>query len=198
MLGRKARRIDVECVARGYLADSAWAEYRRAGTVGGQPAPLGLEESSELPEPLFTPTTKAETGHDQPMTFAEVEALLGRGLAAQVRAATLAVYGWARAFARRRGIIIADTKLELGLVGDELILIDELLTPDSSRFWPADQYRVGRSQASFDKQYVRDFLEASGWDKQPPGPELPAEVVARTSEKYRQAYLGLVGRDLEV
>ena len=198
MLGRKARRIDVECVARGYLAGSAWAEYRRAGTIGGQPAPAGLQESSELPEPLFTPTTKAESGHDQPLSFAEVEGLVGREMAARVRAATLAVYGWARAFARERGIIIADTKLELGLVGDELIVIDELLTPDSSRFWPADQYRAGHGQPSFDKQYLRDFLEASGWDKQPPAPALPPEVVGRTSEKYREAYRRLVGRDPEV
>jgi phosphoribosylaminoimidazole-succinocarboxamide synthase len=198
MLGRKARRIDVECVARGYLAGSAWAEYRRAGTIGGQPAPAGLRESEELPEPLFTPTTKAESGHDQPMSFGEVEQLVGRELAARTREVTLAVYGWARAFARERGILIADTKLELGLVGDELIVIDELLTPDSSRFWPADQYRVGQAQPSFDKQYVRDFLEASGWDKTPPAPALPPEVVRGTTDKYRQAYRRLVGRELEV
>jgi len=198
MLCRKAERIDVECVARGYLAGSAWAEYRRAGTIGGQPAPAGLRESAELPEPLFTPTTKAETGHDLPMSYTEVEALVGRELAARLREVTLNVYAWARAFARERGIVIADTKLELGLVDGELIVIDELLTPDSSRFWPADQYRVGQSQASFDKQYLRDFLEASGWDKQPPAPELPPEVVACTAEKYREAYRRLVGADLEV
>ncbi len=198
MLCRKAERIDVECVARGYLAGSAWTEYRRAGTIGGQPAPAGLRESAELPEPLFTPTTKAETGHDLPMSYTEVEALVGRELAARLREVTLNVYAWARAFARERGIVIADTKLELGLVDGELIVIDELLTPDSSRFWPADQYRVGQSQASFDKQYLRDFLEASGWDKQPPAPELPPEVVARTDEKYREAYRRLVGADLEV
>jgi phosphoribosylaminoimidazole-succinocarboxamide synthase len=198
MLCRKAERLDVECVARGYLAGSAWAEYRRAGTIGGQPAPAGLRESAELPEPLFTPTTKAETGHDLPMSYTEVEALVGRELAARLREVTLNVYAWARAFARERGIVIADTKLELGLVDGELIVIDELLTPDSSRFWPADQYRVGQSQASFDKQYLRDFLEASGWDKQPPAPELPPEVVARTAEKYREAYRRLVGADLEV
>jgi phosphoribosylaminoimidazole-succinocarboxamide synthase len=198
MLCRKAERLDVECVARGYLAGSAWAEYRRAGTIGGQPAPAGLRESAELPEPLFTPTTKAETGHDLPMSYTEVEALVGRELAARLREVTLNVYAWARAFARERGIVIADTKLELGLVDGELIVIDELLTPDSSRFWPADQYRVGQSQASFDKQYLRDFLEASGWDKQPPAPELPPEVVARTAEKYREAYRRLVGADPEV
>jgi phosphoribosylaminoimidazole-succinocarboxamide synthase len=198
MLCRKAERLDVECVARGYLAGSAWAEYRRAGTIGGQPAPAGLRESAELPEPLFTPTTKAETGHDLPMSYTEVEALVGRELAARLREVTLNVYAWARAFARERGIVIADTKLELGLVDGELIVIDELLTPDSSRFWPANQYRVGQSQASFDKQYLRDFLEASGWDKQPPAPELPPEVVARTAEKYREAYRRLVGADLEV
>ena len=198
MLCRKAERLDVECVARGYLAGSAWAEYRRAGTIGGQPAPAGLRESAELPEPLFTPTTKAETGHDLPMSYTEVEALVGRELAARLREVTLNVYAWARAFARERGIVIADTKLELGLVDGELIVIDELLTPDSSRFWPADQYRVGQSQTSFDKQYLRDFLEASGWDKQPPAPELPPEVVARTGEQYREAYRRLVGADLEV
>jgi phosphoribosylaminoimidazole-succinocarboxamide synthase len=198
MLGRKARRLDVECVARGYLAGSALAEYRRAGTVGGQPAPPGRAEGSELPEPLVTPTTKGESGHDQPMTFAEVEGQIGAELAARVRDATLAVYGWARAFARQRGIVIADTKLEFGLVGDELIVIDELLTPDSSRFWPADEYAVGRAQPSFDKQYLRDFLEASGWDKRPPAPALPPEVVARTSQKYREAFRRLVGRELEV
>jgi phosphoribosylaminoimidazole-succinocarboxamide synthase len=198
MLCRKAERLDVECVARGYLAGSAWAEYRRAGTIGGQPAPAGLRESAELPEPLFTPTTKAETGHDRPMSYPEVEALVGRELAARLREVTLNVYAWARAFARERGIVIADTKLELGLVDGELIVIDELLTPDSSRFWPADQYRVGQSPASFDKQYLRDFLEASGWDKQPPAPGLPPEVVARTAEKYREAYRRLVGADLVV
>jgi phosphoribosylaminoimidazole-succinocarboxamide synthase len=196
MLGRKAERIDVECVARGYLAGSAWAEYRRAGTIGGEPAPAGMREGEELPEPLFTPTTKAESGHDLPMTYAEVEALVGRELAARMREVTLKVYGWARAFARERGIVIADTKLEFGLVDGELIVIDELLTPDSSRFWPADEYRVGQSQASFDKQYVRDFLEASGWDKQSPAPELPPEVVARTAEKYREAYRRLVGAEV--
>jgi phosphoribosylaminoimidazole-succinocarboxamide synthase len=197
MLCRRAERLDVECVARGYLAGSAWAEYRRSGTIGGQAAPAGLLESAELPEPLFTPTTKAESGHDQPMSYAEVEALLGRDLAARVRDATLAIYGWARAFAAERGIVIADTKLELGLVDGELILIDELLTPDSSRFWPADQYAPGGPQPSFDKQYVRDFLESTTWDKTPPGPVLPPEVVARTTDKYREAYRRLVGRELE-
>jgi len=197
MLCRRAERIDVECVARGYLAGSGWAEYKRSGTIGGEPAPAGLLESSELPEPVFTPTTKADSGHDQPMTFAEVEAKIGAELAAQVRETTLAVYGWARAFARERGIIIADTKLEFGLVDGKLILIDELLTPDSSRFWPADGYEPGHAQPSFDKQYVRDYLETTGWDKTPPGPELPAEVVAGTADKYREAYRRLVGRELE-
>ncbi len=198
MVCRKAKRLDVECVARGYLAGSAWAEYRRAGTVGGQPAPAGLSESAELPEPLFTPTTKAEAGHDQPMSYAEVESAIGARLAAQVRESTLAVYGWARAYARERGIIIADTKLEFGLVDGRLILIDELLTPDSSRFWPAAEYQPGGPQPSFDKQYVRDYLEATGWDKTAPGPELPPDVVAKTGEKYREAYRRLVGRELEL
>ncbi|HEV8638168.1 MAG TPA: phosphoribosylaminoimidazolesuccinocarboxamide synthase [Chloroflexota bacterium] len=197
MLGWKARRIDVECVARGYLAGSAWAEYRRAGTIGGRPARSGLRESEELPEPLFTPTTKAESGHDQPMSFGEVEALVGAELAGRLRDATLAVYGWARAYAHGRGILIADTKLEFGLVDGELILIDELLTPDSSRFWPADRYAPGRPQPSFDKQFVRDYLASTGWDKQPPAPELPPDVVAGTAARYREAYRRLVGRELE-
>ena len=196
MIGRRAERIDVECVARGYLAGSAWAEYQRHGTIGGQLAPAGLRESEELPEPLFTPTTKEDSGHDQPMTFAEVEALIGADLAGRIRDVTLAVYGWARAYARERGIIVADTKLEFGLVDGELILIDELLTPDSSRFWPADGYEPGKAQPSFDKQYVRDYLERTGWDKQPPAPELPAEVVAGTRERYFEAYRRLVGREL--
>jgi phosphoribosylaminoimidazole-succinocarboxamide synthase len=188
MIGRKAQRIDVECLARGYLTGSGWAEYRRTGTVGGQAVPAGLTENAELPTPLFTTTTKAEAGHDMPMTFAEVEALVGADLAARLRDTTLAIYGWARDYAAGRGIIIADTKLEFGLVDGELIVIDELLTPDSSRFWPADQYRAGQAQPSFDKQYVRDWLEASGWDKQPPAPSLPHEVVSRTAEKYQEAY----------
>jgi phosphoribosylaminoimidazole-succinocarboxamide synthase len=196
MLGRKARRIDVECVARGYLAGSAWAEYRRNGMIGGRTAPSGLRESEELPEPLFTPTTKAESGHDQPLSFGEVEELVGAELAGRLRDATLAVYGWARGYAIGRGIVIADTKLEFGLVDGELILIDELLTPDSSRFWPADEYAPGRPQASFDKQFVRDHLERSGWNKQPPGPELPPEVVDGTAARYREAYRRLVGREL--
>jgi phosphoribosylaminoimidazole-succinocarboxamide synthase len=188
MIGRRADRIEVECVARGYLAGSAWAEYRRDGTIAGQPAPAGLRESDELPE----------SGHDEPMSYADVEALVGADLAGRVRAATLAVYGWARGYARARGILIADTKLELGLVNGELILIDELLTPDSSRFWPADGYAPGRPQASFDKQFVRDYLASTTWDKQPPAPELPPEVVSRTRAKYLEAYRHLVGRELEL
>jgi phosphoribosylaminoimidazole-succinocarboxamide synthase len=196
MLCRRAERIDVECVARGYLAGSAWVEYQQQGTICGQPAPAGLLESAELLEPIFTPTTKVESGHDQPMTFAEVEALIGADLAARAREVTLAVYAWARAYALERGIIIADTKIELGLIDGELILIDELLTPDSSRFWPADTYAPGGPQPSFDKQFVRDYLIGTTWDKQPPAPELPAEVVAGTRERYFEAYRRLVGREL--
>jgi phosphoribosylaminoimidazole-succinocarboxamide synthase len=196
MVGRRAERIDVECVARGYLAGSAWAEYQRHGTIGGQAAPAGLRESDELPEAVFTPTSKVESGHDQPMDVAEVEALIGADLAGRIREVTLATYDWARRYAGERGIIIADTKLEFGLVNGELILIDELLTPDSSRFWPADTYAPGGPQASFDKQYVRDYLESTTWDKQPPAPELPAEVVAGTRERYFEAYRRLVGRPL--
>ena len=196
MLCRRASRVDVECVARGYLAGTAWAEYRRSGTFFGQPAPRGLRESDRLPEPLFTPSTKADAGHDQPMSFAKVESQVGAELAARLREVTLAVYDWAAEYALARGIILADTKLEFGLIDGELILIDELLTPDSSRFWPADRYQPGRPQPSFDKQFVRDFLEKIGWNKQPPAPELPAEVVAGTRERYFEAYRRLVGADL--
>jgi phosphoribosylaminoimidazole-succinocarboxamide synthase len=196
MLIRKAKRLDVECVARGYLAGSGWAEYRTTGKVCGIPLPSGLQESDELPEPIFTPSTKAETGHDINISFDEVVEIVGEKAASLIRDRTLAVYGFARDYARRRGIIIADTKLEFGWLGDELIVIDELLTPDSSRFWPADGYQPGRSQPSFDKQPVRDWLESIGWNKQPPPPELTPEVVASTAERYREAFRRLTGREI--
>jgi len=196
MIVRKAKRIDIECVVRGYLAGSAWAEYQERGTVCGERLPEGLRESEKLPSPIFTPSTKAESGHDQNISFAEMASLIGSGLAASLRDYSLAVFQFAEAFARERGIIIADTKMEFGLLGDELILIDELLTPDSSRFWPADQYAPGRSQPSFDKQPVRDWLTASGWNKEPPAPTLPAEVVTQTTARYREAFRRLTGGEL--
>jgi phosphoribosylaminoimidazole-succinocarboxamide synthase len=196
MLVRKAQRIDIECIVRGYLAGSAWDEYRRQGTVNGQKMPAGLQESQELPEPLFTPTTKAEEGHDQPITFEQMVEMVGQRAATAMRLRSLALYRYARDYARERGIIIADTKFEFGWLDDEIILIDEVLTPDSSRFWPADDYRPGRSQPSFDKQFVRDYLTSVGWNREPPAPALPPDIVDRTAEKYREAYRRLTGREL--
>jgi phosphoribosylaminoimidazole-succinocarboxamide synthase len=196
MLVKKAQPLAVECVVRGYLAGSGWKEYRANQTVCGIPLPAGLTESAELPEPLFTPATKADTGHDENIPFAEAARVIGADLAAKARDASLALYKSARDYARARGIIIADTKFEFGLCGGQLILIDEVLTPDSSRFWPADQYRAGRSQPSFDKQFVRDYLETLPWGKTPPAPALPPEVVAKTQEKYLEAFERLTGGKL--
>jgi phosphoribosylaminoimidazole-succinocarboxamide synthase len=198
MLIRKANRLDVECVARGYLAGSGWVEYRDTGKVCGIPLPKGLRESDELPEAIFTPATKAETGHDINISFEEVVKMVGERAASVIRARTLAVYGFARDYARKRGIIIADTKLEFGWLNDELIVIDEVLTPDSSRFWPADGYQPGQAQPSFDKQYVRDWLIATGWNREPPPPVLPDDVVAGTADKYREAFRRLTRRELLV
>ncbi len=197
MIVKKVVRIPVECVVRGYLSGSAWAEYQQSGTVCGIQLPKGLQESQELPEPLFTPTTKAETGHDEPMTMDRIVRLIGKTLAEQMREKSLAIYTRAREYARDRGIIIADTKLEFGLDSYKLMLIDELLTPDSSRFWDASQYRVGQSQPSYDKQPVRDWLAQSGWNKQPPAPMLPEEVVEATSRRYCEAYERLTGEKLK-
>lgn len=197
MLVHRADMLPVECVARGYLAGSGWKEYQATGAVCGIRLPVGLRESDALPEPLFTPATKATSGHDVNISFSEVERLVGAPLAAELRRLTLQIYTRAAAYARERGIIIADTKFEFGLFQGHLILADEVLTPDSSRFWPLDSYQPGRPQASYDKQYVRDYLESIGWDKKPPAPPLPAEVVVRTAEKYRQAYRALTGRELE-
>ena len=196
MVVKKARRIPVECVVRGYLSGSAWAEYQQHGTVSGFFLPKGLQESRELPQPLFTPTTKAETGHDQPLTMDEIKRLVGETLAEEIKQKSLAVYNYAREYARARGIIIADTKLEFGLDDDRLILIDELLTPDSSRFWDAELYKVGQPQPSYDKQPVRDWLVQSGWNKEPPAPTLPTEVIEATTKRYEQAYERLTGRKL--
>jgi phosphoribosylaminoimidazole-succinocarboxamide synthase len=196
MLVKRARMIAIECVARGYLSGSGWREYRQQGTVCGIALPAGLRESEQLPEPIFTPATKAQTGHDENVSFAHVVSLLGEDLARRLRRLTLEIYTRAARYAESKGIIIADTKFEFGLAGDLLVLGDEVLTPDSSRFWPAETYRPGGAQLSFDKQYVRDYLESIQWNKQPPAPGLPAEVAEKTGEKYRQAYRALAGRDL--
>ena len=185
---RKAKALPVEAVVRGYLVGSGWEEYKRQGTVCSEPLPAGLRQADKLPEPIFTPSTKAPQGeHDENISFEAAAKLLGQDLAAKVRDLSLAVYRFGADWADQRGIIIADTKFEFGLIDDQVILIDEVMTPDSSRFWPRSEYQPGTSPPSFDKQYVRDYLTQIGWKKEPPGPELPAEVVAKTSEKYREA-----------
>ena len=196
MIVKKAKPLAIECVVRGYLAGSGWQEYRKQQTVCGIKLPAGLSESSELPEPIFTPATKAETGHDENISFEQAAAIVGRELSEQARKASLQLYRDARQYARQRGIIIDDTKFEFGLFENQLILIDEVLTPDSSRFWPADQYQPGRSQPSFDKQFVRDYLETLQWDKTPPAPALPADIVSKTEAKYLEAYTRLTGKQL--
>ncbi|MFZ4793721.1 MAG: phosphoribosylaminoimidazolesuccinocarboxamide synthase [Blastocatellia bacterium] len=196
MLARRADVVPFECVVRGYLAGSGWKEYQQSGTVCGQPLPSGLVESSPLPTPIFTPATKAETGHDINVPIATMAAALGESLTTELERISLALYRDAVAHAASRGIIIADTKFEFGLRDGRIILIDEVLTPDSSRFWPADKYAPGRSQLSFDKQFVRDYLETLDWDKQPPAPPLPADVVAATSARYIEAYRLLTGKEL--
>lgn len=197
MLVRKARVVPFECVVRGYLAGSGWKEYRRDGTVCGIPLPPGLRECAKLPEPIFTPATKAESGHDENVSFDTMAAAVGPPLAAQLRDRSLDIYRRGSAHAEARGILLADTKFEWGQLPDgQLILIDEVLTPDSSRFWPRDTYAPGRNPPSFDKQFVRDWLEQSGWDKNSPPPPLPPDVVARTREKYLEAYERLTGHVL--
>ena len=196
MLVKRAEMIQVECVARGYVSGSGWKDYQRTGAICGIPLPAGLKESDQLPRPIFTPATKAATGHDENIPFSAVEELAGPDLAARLRELTLTLYAKASIYARTRGIIIADTKFEFGLYGDQLILADEVLTPDSSRFWPADDYQPGRPQRSFDKQFVRDYLETTNWNKQPPAPALPPDVVQNTAAKYREAYTILTGRQL--
>ena len=196
MVVRKAKRIDFECVVRGYLAGSAWAEYQESGTVAGEPLPPGLVESQKLAIPIFTPATKAESGHDENISFAEMANQVGRFLADSVRDASLALYTFAVEAAEKRGLILADTKFEFGLIDGRLVLIDEALTPDSSRYWDRLRWQPGSTPPSYDKQYVRDWLTKTGWDRQPPGPELPPDVVDRTRELYLTAYKQMTTRDL--
>jgi phosphoribosylaminoimidazole-succinocarboxamide synthase len=196
MIVKKAKPLAIECIVRGYLSGSGWKEYKKSQTVCGIKLPAGLTESAELPEAIFTPSTKAEAGHDDNISFAEAQKIVGADLATQARDLSLKIYQAGRDYARQRGIIIADTKFEFGLFEGKLILIDEVLTPDSSRFWPADKYAPGRGQPSFDKQFVRDYLETLTWDKTPPGPVLPPDVVAKTSATYLEAYERLTGRKL--
>jgi phosphoribosylaminoimidazole-succinocarboxamide synthase len=196
MFVKKAQPLAIECVVRGYLAGSGWKEYLERGTVCGIKLPAGLPESAELPEPLFTPATKAESGHDENIPFAEAAKLVGADIAEEARAASMKIYLFAREYARKRGIIMADTKFEFGIYDGKLVLIDELLTPDSSRFWPADQYRTGSSPPSFDKQFVRNYLETLDWNKTPPAPKLPPDIVAKTQAKYFEAYERLTGKKL--
>ncbi|HUJ94346.1 MAG TPA: phosphoribosylaminoimidazolesuccinocarboxamide synthase [Terriglobales bacterium] len=198
MLVMRADMFPVECVVRGYVSGSAWKEYKVTGQVCGIELPKGLRESDRLPQPIFTPATKAVTGHDENIAFAEMTRIVGPELAAQLRNLSIAIYSKAADYALQKGIIIADTKFEFGLTAKGITLADEVLTPDSSRFWPADRYEPGRSQESFDKQYVRDYLEEIRWNKQPPAPALPAEVARKTSEKYVEAYRRLTGRELDV
>ena len=196
MIVKRAKPLAIECIVRGYLSGSGLKEYKKSQTVCGINLPAGLVDSSELPEPIFTPSTKAEEGHDENINFEQACKIVGTDLATQARDLSLKIYKAGRDYARQRGIIIADTKFEFGLFEGKLILIDEVLTPDSSRFWPADQYAPGRGQPSFDKQFVRDYLETLTWDKTPPGPKLPVDVVAKTSAKYLEAYEKLTGKKL--
>lgn len=197
MLVRKTAPLPIECVVRGYVSGSGWKDYQATGQICGIALPRGLRESDRLPEPIFTPATKAATGHDENISFERAASLIGSERAGQVRDVSLEIYRRAAAYAEPRGILLADTKFEFGLLNDELIWIDEALTPDSSRFWPASQYKPGGPQPSFDKQFVRDYLESIHWPKTPPGPELPPEVVAATRGKYREAYRILTGRELD-
>ena len=193
---RKAERIDVECVVRGYITGSAWAEYRSDGTVGGDAMPSGLQEGQAFPEPLFTPTTKAEVGHDESLTVQQMEGMIGADLTRQLQDKSVEVYRFAHGLARERGIVLADTKMEFGFIDGQMCLIDELLTPDSSRFWDADGYSPGRAQPNYDKQFVRDWLSEHGWNREPPAPELPDDVVERTRQRYVEAYGRLTGQSL--
>jgi phosphoribosylaminoimidazole-succinocarboxamide synthase len=197
MIVRKTQPLPIECVVRGYVSGSGWKDYRLTGKICGIALPSGLQESDRLPEPIFTPATKAATGHDENISFEQAAALIGKQLAERVRAVSMEIYRRASAYAEPRGVILADTKFEFGLLKDELIWIDEALTPDSSRFWPAAKYNPGGPQPSFDKQFVRDYLERMRWPKTPPGPELPDEIVAATRAKYREAYRILAGHELD-
>jgi phosphoribosylaminoimidazole-succinocarboxamide synthase len=193
---RRANMFDVECVARGYISGSGWKDYQRTGAICGIPLPAGLRESDALPEPIFTPATKAQTGHDENISFEDVVNLIGMETATKLKNLTLDIYRRAADYARGRGIIIADTKFEFGVIDGQIILADEVLTPDSSRFWPVETYQPGGAQPSYDKQYVRDYLESIRWNKQPPAPALPDDVARRTGEKYREAYQALTGKTL--
>ena len=197
MVVRKTKPLPIECVARGYVSGSGWKDYRATGKICGVALPAGLRESDRLPEPIFTPATKAASGHDENISFEQAAALIGKELAEKVRAVTLEIYRRAASYAEPRGIILADTKFEFGLLNNQLLWIDEALTPDSSRFWPAAEYNPGGPQPSFDKQFVRDYLERIRWPKTPPGPELPPEVVDATRAKYREAFRILAGRELD-
>lgn len=195
---KKAQPVPVECVVRGYLSGSAWSAYQKGETICGIELPPGLKESEKLPEPIFTPTTKAQTGHDQPITEKQLIDFIGKEMAEKLKEISLKIYKEASMKTENKGIIIADTKFEFGISEGKLILIDELLTPDSSRFWPMDDYQIGRSQKSFDKQYVRDFLTEIGWDREPPAPNLPDEIIKETSKKYIEAYQKITGKELVI
>lgn len=197
MIVKRADRIDVECIVRGYITGSAWSEYRRSGSVAGIQMPEGLREGDAFPDPLFTPSTKAEEGHDENITVAQMEDMVGKELTAQLSEASIAVYAAARDYALEKGILIADTKFEFGVIDGEVSLIDEALTPDSSRFWDMEGYAPGKSQPNYDKQFVRDWLDAAGWDHEPPAPELPPDVVERTHSRYLEAFSKLTGNPLQ-
>jgi len=196
MVVKRAERLDLECIVRGYITGSAWSEYRRQGTVSGMDVGKGLVEGQAFPELLFTPTTKAEEGHDENMSKQEVLDMVGADMARQLEETSIAVFKWAHDYAKERDIILADTKMEFGIIDGQLTLIDELLTPDSSRFWDVEGYAPGKSQPNYDKQFVRDWLDSQGWDHEPPAPELPNDVVAKTSERYQEAYYKLTGTRL--
>ncbi|KAA0006564.1 MAG: phosphoribosylaminoimidazolesuccinocarboxamide synthase [Thermoplasmata archaeon] len=198
MLVTKTEVIPVECIVRGYLSGSGWKEYQKKGEICGIKLPKGLRESEKLDEPIFTPTTKAEKGHDMPITFEQLKDMVGKETAEKLRDLSIEIYEKARDYAYQRGIIIADTKFEFGVKDGEIILVDELLTPDSSRFWPLDAYEPGKPQPSFDKQYVRDYLTSTGWDKNSPPPHLPEEVIRETEKRYREAFERLTGRKLDL
>lgn len=198
MLVKKAKVLPIECIVRGYISGSAWKSYQKDNTVCGIQLPNGMQESEQFDEPLFTPSTKAETGHDENISYEEMEKIIGEEDAAKLKELSLKIYKTAAEYARKKGIIIADTKFEFGKIGDEIIIVDELLTPDSSRFWPADEYQPGKGQPSFDKQYVRDYLSSTDWDKNSSPPHLPNEVVLGTEKRYLEAYEKLTGKKLEV
>jgi phosphoribosylaminoimidazole-succinocarboxamide synthase len=197
MLVKKTKPLPVECIVRGYLSGSGWKEYRKSNSVCGIKLPLGLNESDKLSEPIFTPSTKADVGHDQNVSQDYIEELIGKDTAGRIARASIDIYQQASDYALSRGIIIADTKFEFGIYNNEVILIDEVLTPDSSRFWPADEYLPGRAQVSFDKQFVRDYLETLDWDKVPPAPKLPEDIITKTTQKYLEAYKRLTGKELK-